>query len=324
MSKPKVILDTDPGGDDIFAFLWLLSLVKQGWAELIAVTAADGNVSARRMFSNSSQVLELGGFSHIEVGRGVPVNGEPVEDAAHIHGSDGMGNLSHTLPPATHSWETARDSDELLIDKLNDAPGEITIVAIAPLTNLAAAETKSPGILKKAREIVIMAGAFYCPGNITAHAEFNIFYNPKAAQIVFNSRNDIVVMPLDVTRKLIFTRDMAQSVSQANLKSPLAQFAIALCDFTIGTALTYRETKGIPGFLVHDAATLGYLFYPETLMLRRANVRVETKGEWTRGQTLIDSRYSAKIDTNAWVALQVDEVGFFASFVEDLKWFLKS
>jgi inosine-uridine nucleoside N-ribohydrolase len=321
---PKIILDTDPGGDDIFAFLWLLSLVKQGWAELVAVTAADGNVPARRTFSNSSQVLGLGGFSHIEVGRGVPVNGESVEDAAHIHGSDGMGNLSHTLPPATHRWETARDSDELLIDKLNAAPGEITIVAIAPLTNLAAAEMKSPGILKKAREIVIMAGAFYCPGNITPHAEFNSFYNPKAARIVFDSRNDIVVMPLDVTRKLIFTRDMAQAVNQANPESTLSQFAIALCDFMTGTALTYRETRGIPGFLVHDAATLGYLFYPETLMLRRANVRVETRGEWTRGQTLIDSRHSTKVDANAWVALQVDEVGFFASFVEDLKWFLKS
>lgn len=324
MNTPKVILDTDPGGDDIFAFLWLLSLVKQGWAELVAVTAADGNVSARRTFSSASQILGLGGFPQIEVGRGVPVNGETVEDAAHIHGSDGMGNLSHTLPPATHSWEAARSSDELLIDKLNGAPGEITIVAIGPLTNLAAAETKSPGILKKAREIVLMAGTFYCPGNITPHAEFNIFYNSEAAQIVFDSRNDIVVMPLDVTRKLIFTRDMAQSVSQANPENTLSQFAIALCEFMIGTALTYRETRGIPGFLVHDAATLAYLFYPETLMLRRANVRVETQGEWTRGQTLIDSRHSVKVDANAWVALQIDEVGFFASFVEDLKWLLKS
>lgn len=324
LSTPKIILDTDPGGDDIFAFLWLLSLVKQGLAELVAVTAADGNVAARLTFSSSSQILGLGGFPRIEVGRGVPVKGETVEDAAHIHGSDGMGNLSHTLPPATHSLDAARYSDELLIDKLNGAPGEITIVAIGPLTNLAAAETKSPGILKKAKEIVIMAGAFYCPGNITPHAEFNIFYNPEAAQIVFDSRNDIVVMPLDVTQKLIFTRYMAQAVSQANPESKLSQFSIALCEFMIGTALGYRETRGIPGFLVHDAATLGYLFYPETLMLRRAKVRVETKGEWTRGQTLIDSRHSAKVDANAWVALQVDEVGFFASFVEDLKWFLKS
>lgn len=319
LSHPKIILDTDPGGDDIFAFLWLLGLVKQGLAELVAVTSADGNVAAKRTFSSASQILNLAGFPHIKVGRGVPIKGEAVEDAAHIHGSDGMGNLSHTLPAATHTFEKARYSDEIIIDELNAAPGEITIVAIAPLTNLAAAETKSPGILKKAKEIVIMGGAFFCPGNVTPHAEFNIWFNAEAAQIVFDSRDDIVVMPLDVTRHLIFTRDMVQAVSQANSESKLAQFLIALCEFMIGTALSYRETARIPGFLVHDAATLGYLFYPETLMLRRAKVRVETKGEWTKGQTLIDSRLAAKTGANAWVALQVDESKFFTSFVEDLK-----
>ncbi|HBB30493.1 MAG TPA: nucleoside hydrolase [Cyanobacteria bacterium UBA8803] len=318
-SLRKIILDTDPGGDDIFAFLWLLSLVKQGLAELVAVTSVDGNVGARSTFSSASQILGLTGFQHIEVGRSFPLQKEVVSDAAHIHGADGMGNLSHTLPPATHRFAEARYSDEVIIDQLNALPGEITLVAIGPLTNLAAAEAKSPGILKKAREIVIMAGAFQCPGNISPHAEFNIFYNPEAAQIVFDSRDDIVVMPLDVTRHLILTPDMAQSVTQTNPDSQLAQFLIALCEFMIGTALSYRETGGIPGFLVHDAATLGYLFYPETLMLRRANVRVETKGEWTRGQTLIDYRRSAKVNANAWVALQVDKIGFFTSFLADLK-----
>src|SRR5579883_1437218 len=147
-SIPKIILDTDPGGDDIFALLWLLCLVKQGLAELVAITSADGNVAAVRTFSNASQILGLTGFPHIEVGRGVSITGETVEDAAHIHGLDGMGHLSETLPPAIHTFEKARYSDEIIIDKLNAAPGEITIVAIAPLTNLAAAETKSPGILK--------------------------------------------------------------------------------------------------------------------------------------------------------------------------------
>jgi len=180
LSHPKIILDTDPGGDDIYAFLWLLGLVKQGLAEIVAVTSADGNVAAKRTFSSASQILNLVGFPDIKVGRGVPIK-EVVEDAAHIHGSDGMGNLSHTLPAATHNFEEARYSDEIIIDELNAAPGEITIVAIGPLTNLAAAEMKSPGILKKAKEIVIMGGAFFCPGNVTPHAEFNIWFNAEAA-----------------------------------------------------------------------------------------------------------------------------------------------
>ena len=316
---PKIILDTDPGGDDIFAFLWVQSLVKKGLAELIAITATAGNVSARKTFSNASQILNLVGAPTIEVGRGVSLNSKSNEDAAHIHGNDGMGNLSQTLPLPAHDYETARYSDEILIDKLNAMPGEITLVAIGPLTNLAAAEKKSPGILKKAKEVVIMGGAFFCPGNITPHAEFNIWFNSEAADLVLTSRDDLVMMPLDVTRNLIFTREMAQAIDSANSEDDRSKFMNHLCEFMITTAIDYRETNGVQGFLVHDAATIGYLFYPETLLMSRARVCVETKGERTRGQTLIDRRNQAKLSANAWVALQVDSIGFFTRFIEDLK-----
>jgi inosine-uridine nucleoside N-ribohydrolase len=322
-SIPKLILDTDPGGDDTFALFWLLSLVKQGFAELVAVTAADGNVAAKRTFLSASQLLGLVGFESIEVGRGVLTKVEPSENAAHIHGADGMGNLSHTLPEATHAIDSARYSDEIIVDRLSAAPGEITLVAIGPLTNLAAAEERSPGILKQAKEIVIMGGAFRCPGNVTPHAEFNIWFNPEAAQVVFNSRDDIVVMPLDVTRHLILTRDIIQAVNPSHSTNKLSQFLTQLCDFMISTALGYRETHGTPGFLVHDAATLGYLFYPETLMLQRATVQVETKGEWTRGQTLTDRRNHLQSGANAWIALQVNQADFFANFIEDLKYLIQ-
>ena len=316
---PKIILDTDPGGDDILAVLWMQSLVKQGLAELIAITATAGNVSAKKTFSNASQILNLVGSPTIEVGRGVALSHNANEDAAHIHGNDGMGNLSKTLPPPTHDYETARYSDEILIDKLNAMPGEITLVAIGPLNNLAAAEQKSPGILKKAKEVVIMGGAFFCPGNVTPHAEFNIWFNSEAADLVLTSRDDVVIMPLDVTRNLIFTREMARSINLINSENDQSKFMNHLCEFMITTAIDYRETNGVQGFLVHDAATIGYLFYPETLLISRARVCVETKGEWTRGQTLIDRRNRAKQSANAWVALQVDSTGFFTRFVEDLK-----
>ncbi len=319
----KIILDTDPGGDDIFAFFWLQSLVKQGHLELVAVTTADGNVSAKKTFASASQILKLGGLPDVEIGRGVLIKGDPADDAAHIHGSDGMGNLSITLPKPLDDYETARYSDDLIIDKLNAMPGEIILVAIAPLTNLAAAEEKSPGILKKAKQIVVMGGAFLCPGNVTPHAEFNIWFNSAAAKTVFDSRDDLVVMPLDVTRHLIFTREMADTIVQANPNSEVAKFMQNLCEFMIETALTYRETEGIEGFLVHDAATIGYLFYPETLTFCRANVHVETQSERTRGQTLIDRRKRVKQSANAWVALRVDRAGFFTPFVEDLKMLIR-
>jgi inosine-uridine nucleoside N-ribohydrolase len=321
----KIILDTDPGGDDSFAFLWLQSLAKQGLAEIVAVTSVDGNVHAKHTFTGSCQLLQLGGFSQVEVGRGV-IGGSAsgaVEDAGYIHGADGMGNLSHTLPEAHQDYETARYSDDLLIEKLNAAPNEITIVAIGPLTNLAAAEKKAPGILKLAKQIVIMGGAFLQPGNVTPEAEFNIAYDPDAADLVFRCCNHLVVMPLDVTRKLIFTPKLAEQISAVHPTHRIAQFITALCQFMVGTAMAFRETEGQLGFLVHDAATLAYLFYPETLMFRRAQVDIETKGEWTRGKTIMDRRNSAKPAANAWVALEVDAVNLLAIIAEDLKFLLQ-
>lgn len=315
---PKIILDTDPGGDDIFALLWLLSLVKQELAELVAVTTAAGNVSAEYTFAAASKILKLGGLDHIKVGRSLAVP-HITPDAAHIHGRDGMGNLSHTLPEGDRPFEAAPYSDQVLIDALTANPGEVSILAIAPFTNLAAAETRHPGILRQAKEIVLMGGAFGCAGNITAQAEFNVAYYPEAAQVVMNSRSDIVMVPLDVTRSLIFTEAMADTIQQANPNSAIAQFISVLGDFMISTALAFRETQGVRGFLIHDAATVGYLFYPETFRWQRATVQIETQGLWTRGQTVIDHRHGAKTAANAWIATQVDAPNFFASLIEDLK-----
>lgn len=319
-SKPKIILDTDPGGDDAFALLWLLSLVKQQYAELVAVTTVDGNVQAQYTFVGASKLLKLAGFEHIEVARGI-IGGSAsgVEDAGLLHGSDGMGNLTDTLPELTHHYETARFADEVLIEKLNASPGEITIIAIAPLTNLAAAEQKSPGILQKAKEIIIMGGAFLTSGNLTPEGEFNIAYDVEAANLVFQSREDLVVLPLDITRKLIFTSLYAQNTAKVNIKSPISQFIISLAEFMSQTSQAFRETNGLEGFLVHDAVTLAYLFYPETLLFRRAKVRIETKGEWTTGKTVFDHRHKTKFGANVWVAMEVDAVNVLAAMSEDLK-----
>jgi len=322
MPQPiKILLDTDPGGDDSFAFLWLQSLARQGHAEIVAVTSVDGNVHAKSTFAAACKLLQLGGFGEVEVGRGV-IGGsaqEGVEDAGGIHGTDGMGNLSHTLPELHQDYEIARYADDLIIEKLTAAPGEITLVAIGPLTNLAAAERKVPGLLTLAKQIVIMGGAFFCHGNITPEAEFNIAYDVEAAKLVFGCCQNLVVIPLDVTQRLVFTPELAQQVSAMRPNSPISQFVVALCRFMVGTALAFREMGGQQGFLVHDAATLAYLFYPETLLFRRMQVEIETQGEWTRGKTVTDRRNRVKTTANAWVALEVDAVNLLATLVEDLK-----
>ncbi len=314
----KILFDTDPGGDDAFALLWLQSLAKQGHAEIVAVTTVAGNVGARATYENACRVLALGGFGRVEVGRSVPVD-EAGKDASHIHGADGLGNLSRTLPEPERPLAEARRSDDIIIEKLKARPGEITLVAVGPLTNLAAAEEKAPGILARAREVVIMGGAFRQRGNITPHAEFNVHCDPEAARKVFASREDIVVMPLDITEKVTFTPERAGAVTESAPKSRAGRFLAGLCEFMAGTTMGFRGTEGVRGFHVHDATTLAYLFYPETLMLRRARIWVETRGEWTRGQTGFDDRHGAKPGANAWVALQVDAANLMAVMVEDFK-----
>lgn len=315
--KRRIILDTDPGGDDILALFWLLSLVRQGVVELVAITTASGNVSAQQTFTNASQVLRLLQCNGIAIGRGGVR--EAAEDATHIHGQDGMGQLSSSLPAATHAFEGAPASEDLLIEQLTAHPGEITLVAIAPLTNLANAEAKCPGILQQAREIVIMGGAFTCPGNVTPHAEFNIWFDPSAAATVFASRRDLVVLPLDVTTRLRLTPTLLASIVNANPTTPPAQFLRQLCDFMVKTALNHRETDGIPAFLVHDAAAISYLVYPEMFSFRRVKVDIETQGLWTSGQTGVSDRRFPTPHLNTWVAFDVETQRFFTNLLADLQ-----
>ena len=117
----------------------------------------------------------------------------------------------------------------------------------------------------------------------------------------------------------MFTDENAQSVRKSASGNAVADFLVALARFLTATTMGYRDTEGVAGFHVHDAATLAYLFYPETLSMRRAEVRVETKGQWTRGQTVFDERHGAKPQANAWVAMQVDAVNVLAILVEDFK-----
>jgi inosine-uridine nucleoside N-ribohydrolase len=314
----KILFDTDPGGDDAFALLWLQSLAKQGHAEIVAVTTVAGNVDGQHTFANACRILALGGFGEVEVGRSATTEPQ-AQDAAYIHGADGIGNLSRTLPEPRQRLSAARVAAEVIIEKLNAAPGEITLVAVGPLTNLAEAEAKCPGILAKAKEIVVMGGAFQHRGNVAPRAEFNIHCDPEAAAKVFASRDDVVVLPLDVTTRIGFTKTLAESICQAAPDHAIARLIVDLSRFLTKTTMGYRDTEGVAGFHVHDAATLAYLFYPETLLLRRGQVCVEIRGQWTRGQTVLDERHGAKPTANAWVARQVDATNLLAVLVEDFR-----
>ncbi|TVQ21697.1 MAG: nucleoside hydrolase [Leptolyngbya sp. DLM2.Bin15] len=319
ISTRPVILDTDPGGDDIVALFWLAALQASKLVDIVAVTTVDGNVSAAQTFRNASQVLALLGQATVILGRGQQGRGQ-TDDASHIHGADGLGSLSEGLAAPVHHLETAPASEDVIIQHLETRPHKVTVVAIGPLTNLAAAERKRPGILQLANEIVIMGGAFTCPGNITAEAEFNIHFNPDAAQTVLASRQDVVILPLDVTRTLLFTREQVRSLSQAYSRQPAVDLLVRLCEFLITTSMTYRETSGQPGFLVHDAAAIAYLCYPHLFTFQRSQVHIETLGQWTRGKTSSDRRLLPQSATS-WVAQTVNPDDFFTCLLGDLHHF---
>lgn len=319
MTCRPIILDTDPGGDDSVALFWLAALQQRNLAELLAVTTTDGNVSAGQTFRNASQLLSLLGCGNVPIGKGAIVNDAAVSDASYIHGSDGLGELSSTLPPPIHDDATAPASVDILIQHLQARPHEITLIAIGPLTNLATAETQHPGILKLAKEIIVMGGAFEHPGNVTPQAEFNIWFNPIAAQQVFSSQANCVILSLDVTHRLLFTYEMARSLTQNYLDRRAANVFRQLCDFLIHTALNYRETANRPGFLVHDAAAIAYAFYPSLFTFRRATIAVETQGHHTRGQTIRDRRLTVHLSANAWISCDVDCDAFFTALLSDLR-----
>ncbi len=318
-SKPsRVIIDTDPGADDIFALLWLLSLHKQGITEILAINTVAGNVPAPLTFEAAHKLLQLLGMPTIPVSRSVDHTPDSIRDAAPIHGNDGMGNLSHTLPAVTADFQQAAYADDLLIDNLKKYPYEIDVVAIGPLTNLAAAHTKNPGILKLAKSITIMGGSFTLGGNVTPAAEFNIAFDPEAAAMVLAHSTNLSIMPLDITTRLIFTRSMLQQVV-AVLPEKLAQFLNHLGEFMFKAHMGHRETTGVEGCAMHDASAIAYLFYPETIWLQRARVEIETAGRYTKGQTLFDRRHFPKPQCNALIGLRVDATELLAVFIEDLK-----
>lgn len=317
----KILLDTDPGGDDAVALLWLQSLVRQGYATWAGVSTAGGNVAPALTFAAACKLLELGGFDGVPVARAVPFRGA-IADAAYVHGADGMGNLAGTLPDPRRSYADAPPADAFIADTLAAHPGEIDLVAIAPLTNLAAAEARSPGVLRLARQIVIMGGAFDVPGNVSPRAEFNFAFDPEAAAAVLAAREDCLLVPLDATARVCFAETRAIAACEPDPDGAGARFLRGLTQFMTRTALALKETAGEPGFLVHDAVAVAYLFYPQVLRLRRARVAVDVGHSHGRGQAIADDRLRPQPGANAWIAAEVDADRLLAALTEDLRFWV--
>ena len=315
------LIDCDPGADDVFALLWSLVLHNKRSTplQLKAITTVGGNVSSDHTYSNAFKMLEFTGTTDIPVGKDMrPVMGSA--DASHIHGEDGIGWLSSLLPPVNLPSETL-DSVDLIIKTIKENPG-LTILATGPLTNLAAAERKEPGILTQCQYIIAMGGASQVGGNVTPVAEFNIWYDAPSADIVVKACNNLILIPLDVTTSFVYSPEETEAIVGQVNHSTKAQFIRELTQFTINTNRKFRETHYDNGFFVHDAHTIWFLAYPHLYKGSFVDLAVETVGEHTKWQTVVDRRNHPRSNINKTLLItDVDRNGILEAMTEDLKEF---
>ena len=305
----RIIIDTDPGQDDAVAILLALGSPE---LEIVGITAVAGNVPLGLTEKNARKICELAGRPDIKVYPGAvrPLVRRPVT-AEHVHGKTGLDGPS--LPEPTMPLQEQHAVDFIVETVMNEESGSITLCPLGPLTNIALALNREPRIASRIREIVLMGGGFFEGGNVTPTAEFNIYVDPHAADVVFRSGIPIVVMPLDVTHKALTTAKRVQAFRA--LGSKVGEAAAALLDFF---ERFDEEKYGTDGGPLHDPCVIAYLLSPELFKGRHCNVAVEIASELTMGMTVVDWWGVTDRPKNALVMRDIDADGFFALLTERL------
>lgn len=305
----KIIIDTDPGQDDAVAILLALASPE---VEVLGITAVAGNVPLAFTSRNARIICELAGHSEVKVFAGCdrPMRRELVT-AEHVHGKTGLDGIE--LPEPAMALQPAHGVD-FIIDTLRaEAPGTVTLCPLGPLTNIATALTRAPDITDRIAEIVLMGGAYFEVGNITPAAEFNIYVDPEAADIVFKSGIKITVMPLDVTHRALTSPDWIGEMRALGTK--VGEAVASWTDFFERFDMEKYGSKGAP---LHDPCVIAYLIRPELFSGRFINVEIETQSPLTLGMTVADWWRVTERPANATFMNKIDRDGFFALLSERL------
>lgn len=304
--KRKIILDCDPGHDDAIALLLAAGNPK---IDLIGVTTVAGNAEVDKTTNNALKVCEIAGIQGVPVHKGC---GQPLvrkrETAPDIHGDSGMDGPLLPEPEISPEDEHAVD---FLIRELMHSAGDITLVPVGPLTNIAMAMRKEPGIVPKIQEIVLMGGGTF--GNWTPAAEFNIWVDAEAAKAVFESGVPITMMGLDLTHQALATKEIEEKINQIN--NPPAKFVGELLTFF---RQTYQDVFGFDDPPVHDVCSVAYCIDSSVVKTRKVRVDVETQGEFTYGMTSVDLLETTGRDPNVHFAVELDHGKFWNMVIEAL------
>ena len=332
-----LIIDCDTGIDDSLALLYACASAE---ADILAVTCCSGNVAASQVAENTLAVLELAGRHDVDVaiGRPIPLL-RPLEITPETHGPRGIGHAE--LPPAGRPL-SERHGVDLLIETAASRPGEVTLVTLGPLTNLAVAILREPALPRLLKRWVFMGGTFRVAGNTSPREEWNIHCDPDAAKICFRAfaDPDMSIRPLglglDVTEQVLFTPDHMVALARRAGSQPDDSLALArgedpmhatrsvasnvVIRFLADALRFYMEFHakfdGFYGAYIHDPFALAAALDPSLVTTEALAVDVETAGSLTTGETVADWRHHWNRPPNIDVAVTANAAAFFDRFIE--------
>lgn len=308
MPSHTIIIDTDPGQDDAVAIMLALASPK---LDVLAVTAVAGNVPLHRTETNARMVVEASGRPDVPVYAGAvrPMLRELVT-AEYVHGPTGIDGAG--LPDPTIQLAEGH-AVQAIIRHVHESSVPVTICPLGPLTNVALALLLDPSIAENIDQIVLMGGGYFEGGNVTPAAEFNIYVDPHAAQVVFSSGIDIVMLPLDVTHKALVTD--VETKRFVDLGNRCGEAVAGMIGFYERYDIEKLGSKGAP---IHDPNVIAYLLKPELYEGRRCHVEIATDEGPSLGATLVDWYGVTGNEPNALVLREVDSVGFFDLLIEGI------
>ncbi len=303
MEKHKIIIDTDPGHDDALA---IILLAKSGLFDIQAITTVAGNSTVQNTTNNARYILDLIN-SNIPLYSGStnPLKRDLVQ--ADVHGKSGLDGAN-----IIKQEKLMNDAVDQIIDIVKNNPQQVTILAIGPLTNIATALTKDTSLSSSIKEIVIMGGAITVPGNKNRVAEFNIFVDPDAADIVFRSPVKKTLVPLDVCNEVFLTLDDFEQLKKSSLYEPIHD----MMKHYIKGINTFEKTTGA---IMYDPLAAYFLINPEAYTTIPMDVQIETNSELTRGMTVADRRTWGDKNPNIFVVKSADRKIFTDDFIKILK-----
>ncbi len=277
----KILIDTDPGIDDAMA---ITAALRSDELEVVGLTSVFGNTDIENTTLNALRLVELEGQDQIPVARGAAqALVIPTEElGTHVHGLDGMGN---TNPPPPKGKPDPRGAAQFIVDLVLAHPGEITLMPLGPLTNIAMALRTAPEIVPLVKGVVLMGGNAYLPGNISPMAEANIYHDPHAADIVFEAAWPVTMIGLDVTTRVVIQPTDLERLYAAD--NPAAQLLRRIQPCYQAYFSRYLGFNG--AFHIHDPSVTAYLLRPDLFEVQEAPIYVETEGRCA-GKTIADPR----------------------------------